>query len=245
MPATVWCKDEQKKEIKEYLTKELVDLLDMINEFDDMVDVSETDYGFHVEFPHGEIYGYSFDYVCCVSEVFKDLKKKYNDIAIDGIAYEYETITCMTCGFYFHCKETDKELHVTNDWQECAACCDVVEGETFYNSSQFDFEEGTTYCLCCPTCMLQYCIDPSCDDIDGNASFENDEIEDLYEDDNTEEKLKEYLWQRIVDNVDDYLDDFAAKKDRIVVLKDIENIAEDKKDFLLNILQKIKDVYGK
>ena len=57
----------------------------------------------------------------------KELKKKYGDIAIRGIAYEYETIQEATFGPFFYCTENDTELTVTFEWQECANCGEIVE----------------------------------------------------------------------------------------------------------------------
>ena len=102
--------------------------------------MEEIDGGLEVTFPIGEIYGYSSDYVQNISYVFAGLKKKYPDIAICGLAYEYETIQEATFGPYFHCTAEEKELNVTYEWQECATCGKVITTDAFYNSSQRDFE---------------------------------------------------------------------------------------------------------
>ena len=152
----------------------------------------------------------------------------------------YETKCYATYGYYFRCSESDDSLTIVSDWQECACCAGIIEGETFYNSSQFDFEEGNTNCLCSPTCMLEYCLADTFEEVDMNASFTEEETDEADEYDDPYEATKEILWKRIVDNVDDYLEDFKKNKDRIIALVD-KDIDDDKKEVLLEIVEKIEE----
>lgn len=77
MAATIKCEQAQKQEIKEILLKKLGDMMDSIREDEDCVSVTETEEGLSVDYPIGEIYGYSSDYVQSIPYIFKDLKKKY------------------------------------------------------------------------------------------------------------------------------------------------------------------------
>jgi hypothetical protein len=221
MPATIKCKKENKKEITEFLQKELVNLLDMISEEEYTVFVDETDDGLKVEFPYGEIYGYIGDYSYAVADAFKRLKEKYNDIAVEGLVYAYETIVCFTSGLYFYCKEEDPELTITADWQECAVCGRIVVGEAFYNSSQYDFEEGNLSCLCSPTCLLSYCCDITNDYVEPNSSFNEDELEGMYDDDFTDNLVQDALEIRLYENCNSYLEDFKKNKEKIIAIRDV------------------------
>lgn len=238
MAATITCSKSVKKEIADFLLEKIGEMMEDIREDEDSVTVEETENGLKVEYPIGEIYGYSSDYVKGIAYVFENLKEKYRDIGIYGIAYEYETISDGTFGPLFYCKPEDTKLTVTFEWQECANCGTIVEGDTFYNSSQRDFEEGNLACLCCPTCMLEYALDDGWGDVEPNDSFDDDEQEEIY-DNEEDDVLKKFLWKRIADNMDEYLDDFRKNKDKIVALVDNKKLSAEQKTVLLEITDKL------
>ena len=238
MAATIQCSDSVKEDITAFLLQEIGDLMESIREEEDVVSVEETDTGLEVDFPCGEIYGYSSDYVQVMPRIFQKLKETYPDIAIYGIAYEYETITAYTFGSFFYCSAQDSTVTVTYDWQECAACGNILEGELFYNSSQQDFEEGNLLCLCCPTCMLAYVLDKEYGEVQPNASLE-EELEEINGSEDPDTALKEVLWKRICDNLEEYLDDFAAHREKITALASDPALDPDKKAVLVQILERI------
>ena len=238
MAATIICKDSVKNEIREYLLKEIGDLMENIRESVDSVAVTEFEQGLEVEFPMGEIYGYASDYVQSMPYIFKALKKEYNDIAIRGLVYEYETIQEGTFGPLFYCSENDAELTVTYDWQECANCGKIVEGDAVYNSSQHDFEEGNLLCLCSPTCMLEYALSKEYGEVQPNDSLDDKERDAVYDSDDEDKALKKILWKRITLNLDEYAEDFMAKKERIAALANKKGVTAARKKVLVSILEK-------
>ena len=238
MAATIKCEKSQIQEIKEILLKELGEMMDSINEDEGCVSVTETEDGLSVEYPIGEIYGYTSDYVQSIPYIFKDLKKKYPSIEVWGIAYEYETICAATFGPLFYCKSTDSDLTVTFDWQECAQCGAIIEGDALYNSSQKDFEEGNLMCLCSPTCMLEYALDDGWGEVQGDSSLSEEEQDECFED---EDYLKTILWNRVANSLEDetYIKDFAEKKSRLQELLESDDVDEKKKSILEKIISLI------
>lgn len=237
MSAIIRCRDSIKKDIKDYILKEMGNLMSNIREESDAVVVDEFEGGLEIAFPIGEIYGYASDYVQNIPYIFKELKKKYGDIAIRGIAYEYETIQEATFGPFFYCTENDTELTVTFEWQECANCGEIVETDVVYNSSQRDFEEGNLLCLCCPTCMLEYALSKECGEVQPNGSFDEDEMDAIYDSDDEDKALKKLLWQRITLNLDEYAEDFRRKSDRISALTNKKGMAATRKKVIMSILE--------
>lgn len=71
-----------------------------------------------------------------------------------------------------------------------------------------------------------------------NGSFNDDEIDEIYEDDYTPE-IRNRLWKRIVDNLDAYMDDFRDNKDRIYKLIDKAKLSAEQKAVLLEITYKM------
>ena len=231
MPAIITCNKMQQQEIIQFLEEQLPECLRLIDDHSFCLKTTDTE--LHVLFPVGEIYGYTSDYVQCVGMLFERLKKAYPDIGIWGVAYEYETITANTFGPFFRCKPEDKELNITYQWQMCAQCGSVLDEDTTYNSSQWDFEEGNEECLCCPTCMLLYAATSGDASVEANASINAD--------DNVEsDALKDILWKRICDNMEAYLPDFTANCERIRQALDADDIMDDKKAVLKDILQRIE-----
>lgn len=241
MAATILCTDTLKEPIRKFLLEQMEEELDRIDEDLDSLTITETETGLEVTFPVGEIYGYTYDYVVGVSETFKCLKDTHPEIGITGLVYEFETVSAVTCGFYFRCQPTDTKLTVTDRWQICTMCDHILETDAVYNSSQWDFEEGTVECLCCPTCMLQYALDPFShwdrQGLDPNASFTEEEQEELW-DDEDEDALSNHLWNRICENLEDYMDDFAAHRDGILRLLELENLPVERKAVLMEILNR-------
>lgn len=242
MSATIRCRDSIRKDIKDYILKEMGNLMSSIREDSDAVVVDEVEGGLEIAFPVGEIYGYASDYVQNIPYIFEDLKKKYGDIAIRGIAYEYETIQEATFGPFFYCSEDDPELTITFEWQECASCGQIVETDTFYNSSQRDMEEGNLLCLCCPTCMLEYALSKNCGELQPNESFDEDELDAIYDSDDEDKALKKLLWKRITLNLDEYAEDFSLKKDRVLALTNQKGVTVARKKVLLSIIENIKNI---
>ena len=235
MPAIVKCRPEQRQPIAEFLTAKLEKYIEDIDTFDE-VSVEEIDDGLKVEFPVGEIYGYTADYVQCVGYLFEQLKADYPDVGIWGVAYEYETITANTFGPFFYCKPEDKELTTTFQWHMCAECNDVFDTEVFYNSSQWDWEEGNEYCLCCPTCMLMYAAVDTWGDVEANASVNADELD---EEECERDALKLFLWNRLTQNLDAHMDDFRKNRERIETLLTNEQVPEERKEIIQNLLNKM------
>ena len=229
MPAIITCNKMQQQSIIQFLEKELPEYLNMID--DRSFCLKTTDTQLHVLFPVGEIYGYTSDYVQCIGMMFEKMKKLYPDIGIWGVAYEYETITANTFGPFFYCKPEDKTLTITYQWQMCAQCGAILDGEATYNSSQWDFEEGNEECLCCPTCMLLYAATSGEASVEANASIKENVESD---------SLKSILWKRVCDNMEVYLPDFAANCERIQQALDADDIMDDKKSVLQEILRRIE-----
>lgn len=241
MAAVITCPETLKEAI-------LTDLEDKENEFslinivskldfseeDDLI-IKETKDGMEILFPVGEIYGQTTDYVDCVTDVFSELKKKYPNIGIRGECYFYETVCAGTTGPIFYCKPSDASLTVVDRWQRCCVCGKILETDTFYNSDQWDFNEGDEKCLCCPTCMLEYAILEYGSIINPNDSFSEEESDAIFDEEITFEEL---FLQRIRENLDEYLPDFAKNADRVRALLDG---CEDEKNraLLLEILNRI------
>lgn len=239
MPATIFCTQEVKDELSAILSQKLGALMDSIQEDEESILIEETADGLNVDYPTGEIYGYTSDYVQALPHVFRQLKKSYPAIGVEGLVYEYETITCATFGAYFHCAPEDKTLTIDLDnWQECATCGNVVEGDTFYNSSQRDFGEGNLLCLCCPTCMLEYALDTGWGELEPNASIADSDQDALYSSDDEDEALKSILWQRITKNTTQYLFDFNRNRSRVVALA--ESAPADKREVLHKLLKRLR-----
>lgn len=237
MSAIIRCRDSIKKDIKDYILKEMGNLMSSIRKNSDAVVVDEFEGGLGIAFPIGEVYGYAADYVQTIPYIFEDLKKKYEDIAIRGIVYEYETVQEYTFGPFFYCTENDDELTVTFEWQECANCGEIVETDVVYNSSQRDFEEGNLLCLCCPTCMLEYALSKECREVQPNGSFDKDEMDAIYDSDDEDKALKTLLWKKIALNLDEYAEDFRLKKDRVLALTNKKDITAVRKKVLLSIFE--------
>ena len=214
--------------------------------------VVETEEGLFVEFPVGAVYGDVIDYYPEeISNAFKELKSKYPDIGIKGLCYAYETTANFTYGSYFYCEPEDSDLTVIDHWQKCAVCGRILDTDTFYNSDQWDNEqEGDLNCICCPTCMLEYVIkgpkDKENEIVNINDSWsrelKNEELdEDEWDGDFESFSIPDYFWSMIVANKNEYLPDFIANKDRVEKLASINGILEDKKLFLSEILEKVRN----
>lgn len=232
MPAIVMCKECDKKAIREFLQKEIDECIESID--DGECTIEETETGLEIEYPVGEIYGYTSDYVQMIGSVFSLLKEKYPDVGIEGIAYEDETITACTFGPYFRCKPEDARLTMVYEWQICTECGKIIIEDTFYNSSQWDFEEGNIECICSPSCAMLHALSEYCSELQGNASIDEDTIEELWDDENL---IKQILWDRVCENIDEYMDDLKANKDRFVAIIEKVNIDDEK----MKILKKIID----
>ena len=237
MAATIKCKSSIKNDIKDYILKEIGNLMESIRESAEDVVVDEFEGGLEVIFPIGEIYGYASNYVQNIPYVFEELKKKYRDIAIRGIAYEYETIQEYTFGPFFYCTEDDAELTVTFEWQECANCGEIIETDTVYNSSQRDFEEGNLLCLCCPTCMLEYVLSKESRNVQPNGTFDEDEMNTIYDSDDEDKAFKKLLWKKITLNLEEYAEDFRIKRDRVFALSNKKDVTVACKKVLMSILE--------
>ena len=239
MPATIKCNNANKEEIKAYCLSEIGALMESIRENSDAVAVEVLNDGLEITFPIGEIYGYSSDYVQNIPFIFKELKKKYPDIAIHGIAYEYETVSEATFGPLFYCAAEDNDLTVTFEWQECAVCGKIVQTDVCYNSSQHDFEEGNLLCLCSPTCMLEYSLSKEYGEVQPNGSFDETEMDKIYESDDEDKALKKLLWKRIAINEEDYREDFIANMQRIIDLTNKKGVTATKKKALAALLDNL------
>ena len=232
MPAVVRCNEKDKKSIKEFLQKEIDECIESIDDGECIIE--ESNIGLEVEFPIGEIYGYTSDYVQMIGSVFSLLKEKFPDVGIEGVAYEYETITAGTFGPYFRCEPEDKYLDITYEWQACTECGKIVLEDTFYNSSQWDFEEGNLECICSPSCALLHALSEYCSDLEGNASVDEDTRDELWEDEN---KIKEILWDMVCDNLDDYIDELKENKERFIPILEKETLTDEQKDVLRKIIE--------
>ena len=245
MGAIITCSENLRSEIRKELhglTEYFAQIDIMEDEYEEALQIEDTEDGLSVDFPCGEIYGASSSYVWGVAHFFADLKKKYPAIGIEGIAYEYETTFACTDGPYFYCNSNDAELKIVNKWQECAMCHAILEEETCYNSDQWDQNEGNTLCLCSPICMLEYVLEQKWFINMGiNNSWSEEERDIIEGSDDSDKVLKEYLWQRIVSNLDEYLPNFSQNENRIRNLIDLPEMPADKKAVLLNILDRISD----
>ena len=242
MPATIKCNNTAKDGIKIFLLEELGERIDGIDEDVDAVSVKETEEGLKVDYPVGEIYGYASDYVQGIPAVFEKIKEMYPDVEIYGFAYEYEQIQAYTFGPLFYCKSDDTELTVTYEWQQCAACGKVIETEAFYNSSQHDFKEGNNHCLCSPTCVLEYALSEGWGIVEPNDSFDEDEIDDIYDEEYEVEGgdfLKKLLWERVTADYKEFRNDFSANKERITAMAEKTDLDEEKRNVLLAILDQM------
>ena len=237
MSAIIKCSNAIKEEIKSYCLSEIGALMQSIREGADAVTAKVHDDGLEIAFPIGEIYGYTSDYVQALPNVFKELKKKHPDIAVRGIAYEYETVSEATFGPYFYCAAEDKDLTVTFEWQECAVCGNIIETDACYNSSQHDFGEGNLLCLCSPTCMLEYALSKEHGEVQLNGSFDEEEADTIYDSDDEDKALKKMLWKRITLNQNDYQEDFKANKERITALIGKKGTTEAKKKVLVSLIE--------
>lgn len=245
MPATIKCNNANKEEIKAYCLSEIGALMESIREDSDAVTVEVLDDGLEITFPIGEIYGYTSDYVQNIPFIFKELKKKYPDIAIHGIAYEYETVSEVTFGPFFYCAAEDNDLTVTFEWQECAVCGKIVQTDVCYNSSQHDFEEGNLLCLCSPTCMLEYSLSKEYGEVQPNGSFDETEMDKIYESDDEDKALKKLLWKRIAINEEDYREDFIANMQRIIDLTNKKGVTATNKKALAALLDNLSNAQDK
>jgi hypothetical protein len=240
MPATIWCKDSEKAKIKEILLREIGKLADLINNYYcDPVTVEETEDGLQIDYPIGTMYGKVADYVESIPDIFQDVKNQFKDIGVFGIAYEFETVMAETFGPLFYCEPQDENLTVTYAWQWCVICGKYVEGDATYNSSQWDLETGgNPNCLCCPTCMLEYALSERWHEVGINASISDDEKEKFVNE--CLDVDNELFWSRIVANLDEYMDDFAANQDRVAALLEVKNLDVEKRAVLLEILNRIQ-----
>ena len=243
MPATIKCDNQIKSEIKSYLLEEFHSLMEKIRKDEDSVSVEDVADGLNVEFPIGEIYGSASDYVQDIPYIFDNLKKTYSEIEINGIAYEYETRQEATFGPFFYCTSDDSELTVTYEWQECVSCGKIMEADVLYNSSQRDYGEGNLLCLCSPTCMLEYIIKDEENKLQPNDSFTDDEMDMIYDsieaDEDSDDTIKKILWNRVIDNTCDYLEEFVSNKDRIFALVNEDQATDEQKAFLQSVLNQI------
>ena len=63
MSATIKCRESIRKDIIDYLLKEMGNLMSSIRKDSDAVVVDEFEGGLEIAFPIGEVYGYASDYV--------------------------------------------------------------------------------------------------------------------------------------------------------------------------------------
>jgi hypothetical protein len=239
MPARIKCKKENINEIKDFVMKGLIEIIEDIDAEEEDLSVTEIDDELFFEFPVGEVYGYAGDYVQLIPDIFKKIKKKYPDVEIWGLAYEDETVCAVTFGPLFYCSSTAKSLKVVYDWQQCIVCGEVLEKKAFYNSSQWDSEEGNLNCLCCPTCALEYAMEDSWGEIEPNESLPEEVREDFYNEKWDCDPIKKFLMNKIKENLPKCLKDFQDKKERILKLLDNENLTEEQKDLINEILSKL------
>jgi hypothetical protein len=239
MPATIRCKDSEKAEIKEILLREIGKLVDLTNiDNGDPVTVEETEDGLQIDYPSDQIYGNYIDYVQMIPDIFQDVKNHFKDIGVHGIVYGCNKFAGEPFGPMFYCEQQDENLTVTYVWQACIICGKYVEGDATYNSMQWDLGEGNFDCLCCPTCMLEHALIEGGAELRINASISDDEKEKFVDEDSYVEN--ELFWSRIVANLDEYMDDFAANQDRVAALMEIKNLNVEKRAVLLEILNRIQ-----
>lgn len=179
MLAEIICSEKERNEILEFVLTSLKRATEYLRSDESEAVGTLSDDGIGFDYPSGEIYGRTWDWIQAVADVFAEAKRKWPDSAVDGLVYAYETISCATSGLRFRCGAEDDALTVTADWQECAVCGRIIEGEAFYNSSQKDFEEGNLLCLCSPECALAYAEDEESDGVEPNAWFSDEEADDL------------------------------------------------------------------
>lgn len=235
MSATIICSEQIKNEIQKQLLAELKPLMKKIEQDEGQIKIEETETGLSIEYPIGEISKNAKDYVQDVEDIFKQLKVKHKDIGIYGIAYENEKTDPGLFGPLFHCSPEDEELIVTDDWQKCASCGSIVEGEAFYDSSYRSMCFGTSLCLCCPTCMLEYALDNKLKGLGYNEDFDDIECESILFDED-DQVIRDILWSRILENKEEYLEDFKQHKERVAALLG-KDIPADKKSDLQNLIR--------
>ena len=264
MPAIIRCAKELKEQIKSELLESVqytedMDKYDKINawygfsdshpislswrveEYDGYpaLGITETEEGLSVDFPIGAVYGECVNtYPESISDAFRELKKKYPGIGIQGECYTYETVSAYTYGVVFHCEPEDAELTVVDHWQECVVCGKILDSDTFYNSDQWETGEGDLNCICCPTCMLEYVIQEYIEIININESWSEEWME---EEEFDPDSISEYFWSRIASNTEEYLSDFIANKDRIIALANQGDLPVEKKAVLLDIIERIRN----
>ena len=199
MFATVICNENERKEILDFLLNSLKHETELIRSDESEVTGVVTSEGIEFEFPSGEIYGKTWDWIQAVEDAFSEAKKTWPDIAVDGLVYAEETVVYATNGLRFRCEAEDDDLTVVTDWQECAVCGKIVEGDAYYNSSQKDFEEGNLLCLCSPECAVEYAEDEESEGVEPNAWFSDEESEYLLdsEDNDDGQEFKNLLLRKI------------------------------------------------
>lgn len=238
----ILCCSAEKQEIKEFLSNRLKDLMELIAADESEWCISETDDAVCVNLPCGDIARNGAVYVDAVPRVFAELKKAFPTLGISGVIYEFDKEASATYGPVFFCEPSDSELTVSYDWQMCAHCGKIVLGDAFYNSSQRDFGEGNLYCLCSPTCMLEYSLgNGSWEEVGANASLSDEERQEI--DDNREiDVLSAILWERIEDllDEDEFIEDFAEHRERIQELLELNYLDENKEAVLRRILSEIE-----
>ena len=203
MSAKVICSNEIKEELVAKIKSQLLEAISQIECDEEEVSVEVDNDGILIKYPVGEIYGYSWDYVRSVNNIFTELKEEYPSIGINGVVYEYETISAFTGGFSFHCESGDKKLSSTQDWQICEVCGNVLETETFYNSSQWDRGEGKRRCICSRECMLKYVLSDY-DGISTNNSWDEELEEEVWDDDDPYREIKLELIKRVENDFEEY-----------------------------------------
>ena len=170
---------------------------------DDVVAEIINEESYKVYYPSGELYGYVWDYVEGVYFFFKKLKKKYNNIEVQGLVYAYDEITSSDAGFYFYCSPEDKDLYGTQNWQKCAICGKVFETDTYYNSAIWsggDESQGTRDCLCSPLHELEYALlKYSHNKVGFNDSVDKEDLKRY-----VDKGFSEYAWNKVINHFNDY-----------------------------------------
>ena len=85
--------------------------------------------------------------------------------------------------------------------------------------------------------MLEYALSKECGEVQPNGSFDEDEMDAIYDSDDEDKALKKLLWQRITLNLDEYAEDFRRKSDRISALTNKKGIAATRKKVIMSILE--------
>ena len=85
--------------------------------------------------------------------------------------------------------------------------------------------------------MLEYALSKECGEVQPNGSFDEDEMDAIYDSDDEDKALKKLLWQRITLNLDEYAEDFRRKSDRIFALANKKGIAATRKKVIMSILE--------